>query len=94
VIPSALFFRVGSIPEASDALQRMVTLDPVGVSVPSFWWWALGGLGAFHILTYLYYDENLLERLSWPPRMALLGAATLFLVIASADSRPFVYFQF
>jgi alginate O-acetyltransferase complex protein AlgI len=94
LIPSALLFRSEGFAAGLDALGRVVTLDGAGAAVPAAWWWGLAALGCVMVLAYRHYDENLLNRLGWPARMALLGAAAVVLTLAAPEARPFVYFQF
>jgi hypothetical protein len=46
------------------------------------------------VLAWRFYDENLLWRLSWPGRVAVLAGATLLVAVLAPPERPFIYFQF
>ena len=43
---------------------------------------------------YLFYREGVLARVSWPRRLASVGAATAVLLLFSGTGEPFYYFQF
>jgi len=47
-----------------------------------------------HALSFWYYQEDLLERLGWPGRIALITATVLAIAFLGAGGRPFIYFQF
>ena len=47
-----------------------------------------------HALSFWYDKEDLLERLAWPGRVALITATVLAIACLGAGGRPFIYFQF
>jgi len=93
-LPSAVAFRSASTSDALISMKRLVLMASDGAHLPVFWLGVLGLLLAVHVLSYLYYDENLLSRLSWPSRLALLGGAALMILLLAPPDRPFIYFQF
>jgi alginate O-acetyltransferase complex protein AlgI len=93
-VPSAVAFRSATTADALVSLKRLALLSGDGASLPVFWLAVLGLLFAVHVLSYLYYDEDLLSRLSWPSRLAVLGGAALLILLLAPPDRPFIYFQF
>ena len=94
MIPSAVAFRAPSTTSGLGALGTMFSFTTQGASLPLHWLVVLAGLGAVHVLAWRFYDENLLWRLSWPGRVAVLAGATLLVAVLAPPERPFIYFQF
>jgi alginate O-acetyltransferase complex protein AlgI len=93
-----VFFRAQSFSDARAVLGSMLTgsagslaLDPVETAS------ALGVVGALVIGQFLMRSsslEQLVERLSWPIRVLALACLIIALLLAPAEDRAFIYFQF
>ncbi len=92
-VPSSLMFRAGSLRQGLDLTRRALTLDS-GAPAPLLWGIIAAGLLAVHLASHRLYDEDLLVKLPWAARVAILGLATTLILVGSAGRRPFVYFQF
>jgi alginate O-acetyltransferase complex protein AlgI len=92
-IPGAIFFRAQSLREAGTLLKRMFT-GAGGFGVAWQWYALTALLGGIHLLSFLYYRENLLERSGWPARVALVSGTALLIATFGATGRTFIYFQF
>lgn len=90
---SAMLFRAQSGSDIIEMSTRMVTLAP-GRGVDAAWFWLLAGLAGVHALCFWFYKEDLLQRLGWPGRAALVTATVVAIAALGATSRPFIYFQF
>jgi alginate O-acetyltransferase complex protein AlgI len=90
---SSVFFRAQNAADAGALLGRMLSWAP-GDPVASEWWGVLALLLGVHALSFWYYKEDLLERLGWPGRIALITATVLAIACFGAGGRPFIYFQF
>jgi len=90
---SSIFFRSQSAADAGGLLERLLTWAP-GHGVAPEWWAVLALLLGVHALSFWYYQEDLLERLGWPGRIALITATVLAIAFLGAGGRPFIYFQF
>jgi len=93
-----VFFRAQSFSEALALLRSMLTgsagrldLDPVETAS------VLGVVGALVIGQFLMRNsslERVVERLSWPIRALALACLITALLLAPAEDRAFIYFQF
>ena len=90
---SSIFFRSHSAADAGGLLARLFTWAP-GRDVAPAWWAALALLLGVHALSFWYYQEDLLLRMRWPGRIALITATVLAIACLGAGGRPFIYFQF
>jgi hypothetical protein len=90
---SSIFFRSSSAADAGGLLERLLSWAP-GREVAPEWWGVLGLLLGVHALSFWYYKEDLLERMRWPGRIALITATVLAIACLGAGGRPFIYFQF
>jgi alginate O-acetyltransferase complex protein AlgI len=90
---SSIFFRSASAAEAGSMIQRLLSWAP-GREVAPEWWAVLGLLLGAHALSFWYYREDVLLRLGWPGRIALIGAVVAAIALLGAGGRPFIYFQF
>ena len=52
------------------------------------------GLTAVHALCFFHYHEDVLQRLGWPGRIALVSGVVAAIATLGATARPFIYFQF
>jgi alginate O-acetyltransferase complex protein AlgI len=90
---SSVFFRSQSAAEAGTMLERMLSWAP-GQEVAPEWWGVLTLLLAVHALCFWRYREDVLQRLAWPGRIALLASVAAAIALLGAGGRPFIYFQF
>jgi D-alanyl-lipoteichoic acid acyltransferase DltB (MBOAT superfamily) len=90
---SSIFFRSQSAAEVGTLLGRLLTWAP-GDGVAPEWWAVLALLLGVHALSFWHYREDLLQRLGWPGRIALIGAVVAAIALLGAGGRPFIYFQF
>jgi D-alanyl-lipoteichoic acid acyltransferase DltB (MBOAT superfamily) len=90
---SSIFFRASSAADAGELIRRIVTWAP-GSEVAPEWWAVLALLLGVHALSFWYYREDLLLRLRWPGRIALITGAVVAIALLGAGGRPFIYFQF
>jgi D-alanyl-lipoteichoic acid acyltransferase DltB (MBOAT superfamily) len=90
---SSIFFRSQSAAEAGTLLERLATWAP-GREVAPEWWAVLALLLVVHALSFWRYREDVLQRLGWPGRIALLSATAAAIALLGAGGRPFIYFQF
>ena len=72
---------------------RVMTWQP-GDSISAGWGLAILGLTGVHALCFFHYHEDLLQRLRWPARIALVTATLIAIATLGATARPFIYFQF
>jgi len=91
---SVLIFRGEGIADTLTGLGRAFTLAADGESLASGWWWVFVALTLIHIASKRWYDEDLLNKLGWSGRAALLGGVALALLALAPEQRPFIYFQF
>ena len=80
-------------PDAGALIGRVFTWAP-GDGVAPEWWGVLALLLGVHALSFWHYREDLLQRLGWPGRVALISATVLAIAALGAGGRPFIYFQF
>jgi D-alanyl-lipoteichoic acid acyltransferase DltB (MBOAT superfamily) len=92
-VASSIFFRAQSAGDAGVLLGKIASWAP-GQEVASEWWAVLALLLAVHALSFWRYDENLLARLAWPGRIAVVTGTVLAIAVLAAGGRPFIYFQF
>jgi D-alanyl-lipoteichoic acid acyltransferase DltB (MBOAT superfamily) len=90
---SSIFFRSHSAADVGGLLSRLLTWAP-GREVAPAWWAVLALLLGAHALSFWYYKEDVLLRLRWPGRIALITATVLAIACLGAGGRPFIYFQF
>ena len=90
---SAMLFRVASAEQAWLMVQKVFTWQ-AGRAVPSEWALFLAALAGVHALCFWHYKEDLLQRLGWPGRVALVSGVVLLIAVFAATGRPFIYFQF
>ena len=90
---SAMLFRVSSAEQAWLMIRKIFTWGS-GLDVPVEWAFLIAGLAGIHALCFWHYKEDLLQRLGWPGRIALVSGVVLSIAIFAATSRPFIYFQF
>ncbi len=90
---SAMLFRVASAEQAWLMVGKVFSFAS-GRGVP--WEWALfiAVLAGIHAICFWNYKEDLLERLGWPGRIALVSGTVLAIAVFAATGRPFIYFQF
>lgn len=90
---SSIFFRSATAAEAGSMIQRLVSWAP-GREIAPEWWGVLALLLGVHALSFWYYREDVLLRLGWPARIALIAATVAAIALFGATGRPFIYFQF
>jgi len=90
---SSVFFRAQSAADAGVMLRKILLWAP-GRGVEPLWWGVMGVLLLVHALSFWHYREDLLQRLRWPGRVALVTATVLAVACLGATGRPFIYFQF
>ncbi len=92
-LPGSIFFRAQNLHDVRTMLARLYTGAP-GLGIAWGWYAALAALVGVHLLSFLYYKEDLLERAAWPGRVALVSTMTLLIAALGAEGRTFIYFQF
>ena len=90
---SSILFRAQTGGDAFLMLGRILGQAP-GRGVPEEWAFALALLLGLHALSFWHYREDLLQRLGWPGRAAVLGGTASLIALLGATGRPFIYFQF
>ena len=90
---SAMLFRAPDAATAWEMTQRVFTWAP-GRDVPLAWAGFIAVLASVHALCFWHYHEDLLQRVRWPARTALVSAVVLLIAVFAATGRPFIYFQF
>jgi alginate O-acetyltransferase complex protein AlgI len=90
---SSVFFRAQSAADAGVMLRKILLWEP-GRSIEPLWWGVMLLLVLVHALSFWHYREDLLQRLRWPGRVALVTATVLAVACLGATGRPFIYFQF
>jgi len=90
---SSACFRAQSAADAGRMLAKILLWEP-GRGVEPAWWGVMAALLAVHALSFWHYREDLLQRLGWPGRVALVTATVLAIACFGATGRPFIYFQF
>jgi D-alanyl-lipoteichoic acid acyltransferase DltB (MBOAT superfamily) len=90
---SAMLFRAQSAADIVEMTIRVSTLAP-GREVNPGWFFLLAGLAGVHALCFWYYKEDLLQRLGWLGRVALVTGTVVAITAFGATGRPFIYFQF
>jgi alginate O-acetyltransferase complex protein AlgI len=90
---SAMLFRSADAASAWLMVQHVFTWAP-GQDVALGWLALMLALASVHAICFWYYHEDLLERMGWPGRIALVSAVVVAIAIFGATGRPFIYFQF
>jgi alginate O-acetyltransferase complex protein AlgI len=93
-IPSVIFFRSQNMEEAGVMFRRLLTFAP-GDEV-SVWWYVFALAAALlHFACFKWdHEDDLLERLRWPARIALVTVTVLAIAAFAGAGRTFIYFQF
>jgi alginate O-acetyltransferase complex protein AlgI len=94
MIPSLAIFRANNVADVQVYLWRLVTLAGDGQAAGVSWFLLLAGLFAFHAFCAARYKEDLLTRVRWPARMALVAGSSTLIALFSMSDKPFIYFQF
>jgi D-alanyl-lipoteichoic acid acyltransferase DltB (MBOAT superfamily) len=93
MLPSGVMFRAESLEDIRTMCLKMVTFGG-GRGVEGEWFALLVLLAGIHALCFWFYKEDLLQRVSWPARVAVISATVTLIVTLGATGRPFIYFQF
>ena len=90
---SALLFRAQTAGDAWTMARRVFT-QASGQEVASEWFLLLCVLLGIHAFCFWYYREDLLQRIGWPARVAVVSGMVVLIAVFGATGRPFIYFQF
>lgn len=89
-----IFFRSTELKAAFFILSRILTWAPGVESVHPGWAAGLLSLYGIHWVNRFFYSEDLLSRVGWIPRFALIGGMLAVLYLFAGAGGPFFYFQF
>lgn len=90
---SAMLFRAESASDAQLMAGKMLAWSS-GAGVSQAWLPLLTGLACIHAFCFWFYKEDLLQRLNWLGRSAVVAGMIVLISTLAATGRPFLYFQF
>jgi alginate O-acetyltransferase complex protein AlgI len=93
MLPSGVMFRATNMQEVRIMCTKMLTLEG-GRGVEGEWVALIALLAGIHALCFQFYREDLLQRIRWPARVAVVSTAVALIAALGATGRPFIYFQF
>jgi len=90
---SSMLFRAQSMADVAIMARKLLTWGG-GTSVAGEWTAVIALLTGIHALCFWYYREDLLQRIGWPARAAVVATVLTLIAGLGATGRPFIYFQF